>query len=207
MTFDRGFEENWTVGEILSAMAGTEHPGYIKKIILQLQQWMEESMSPEGADQGSDPLSALFDSVMEMDGEKLFTRLEWVDEYADLLPNLKKPSGHEDVIVLNVGPTDFEDSIRMAIDYASLFNRKLCRRVWMISDTFIISDIYRYLSHIRALGAQGVVFRFLQVTPWGWTEIPLAADNAPGNRIVWNNRKDEATPGEDERKRDDRLTR
>jgi len=207
MTFDRGFEENWTVGEILSAMAGTEHPGYIKKIILQLQQWMEESMSPEGADQGSDPLSALFDSVMEMDGEKLFTRLEWVDEYADLLPNLKKPSGHEDVIVLNVGPTDFEDSLRMAIDYASLFNRKLCRRVWMISDTLIISDIYRYLSHIKALGAQGVVFRFLQVTPWGWAEIPLAADSAPGNRIVWNNRKDGAAPGEDDRKRDDRLTR
>jgi hypothetical protein len=43
-----------------------------------------------------------------------------VDDYADLLPNLKKPSGHEDAVVLKVGPHDFEDSLRMAIDYDPL---------------------------------------------------------------------------------------
>ena len=207
MTFERGNEEKWTVGEILSAMAGTEHPRYIQKIVTQLQQWMEESLTSEAAEHDGDPLSALFDSVLEADGEKLFSQLEWVDDYADLLPNLRKPSGHEDAVILNVGPTDFEDSLRMAIDYASLFNRKLCRRVWMISDTFIIADVYRYISHIRALGAQGIAFRFLLVTPWGWTEIPLAADGTPGNRMIWNNRKGGAAPGEDERKRYDRLTR
>ena len=84
---------------------------------------------------------------------------------------------------------------------------RLPTRVWMISDTFIIADVYRYISHIRALGAQGIAFRFLLVTPWGWTEIPLAADGTPGNRMIWNNRKGGAAPGEDERKRDDRLTR
>lgn len=207
MTREHNFDEKWTVGEILSAMAGTEYPKYIQRLVAQLQQWMDESMASEATEQDGDPMSSLFDSVMEVDGERLFTQLEWVDEYADLLPNLKRPSGHEDVIVLNVGPTDFEDSLRMAIDYASLFNRKLCRRVWMVSDTFIIGDIYRYLSHIRALGAQGVVFRFLHITPWGWAEIPLAADGSASNRISWNNRKGGTSSGDDDRKRDDRLTR
>lgn len=206
MKFEQEDKEEWTIGEILSAMTGTDYPWYIQNILDQLQQWMEESLVSEG-EFDHDPLAALFDSVLEADGEKLYSQLEWVDDYADLLPNLKKPSGHEDAIILNVGPADFEDSLRMAIDYASIFNRKLCRRVWIVSDTFIISDIFRYISHIRTLGVQGIAFRFLLVTPWGWTEIPLAANGAPGNRISWNNKKSGKSPGEDERKKDDRLTR
>lgn len=210
MTQENRYEENenWTVGEILSAMAGSDYPKYILKIVSQLQQWMEEAIAADTSENGGDPLTALFENVLEMDGERLFTQLEWVDDYADLIPNLKRPAGHEDVVVVNAGPSDFEDSLRIAIDYASLFNRKLCRRIWVISDSIIIGDIYRYLSHIRALGQQGIVFRFLLVTPWGWTEIPLAAEGAPGNRISWkNNHAGGNSSGEDERKRDDRLTR
>ncbi len=210
MTQENRYEENenWTVGEILSAMAGSDYPKYILKIVSQLQQWMEEAIAADTSDSGGDPLTALFENVLELDGERLFTQLEWVDDYADLIPNLKRPSGHEDVVVVNAGPSDFEDSLRIAIDYASLFNRKLCRRIWVISDSIIIGDIYRYLSHIRALGQQGIVFRFLLVTPWGWTEIPLAAEGAPVNRISWkNNRAGGISSDEDERKQDDRLTR
>ncbi|GAB1400944.1 hypothetical protein MASR1M66_24000 [Aminivibrio sp.] len=210
MTQENRYEENenWTVGEILSAMAGSDYPKYILKIVSQLQQWMEEAIAADTSENGGDPLTALFENVLEMDGERLFAQLEWVDDYADLIPNLKRPAGHEDVVVVNAGPSDFEDSLRIAIDYASLFNRKLCRRIWVISDSIIIGDIYRYLSHIRALGQQGIVFRFLLVTPWGWTEIPLAAEGAPGNRISWkNNHVGGNSSGEDERKRDDRLTR
>jgi hypothetical protein len=200
--------DNWTVGEILSAMTGVEYPEYILRVVGQLQQWMEEYAPSQDAPQGEDPLAALFEGPFEIDSEKFFSQLEWVDEYADLLPNVQKPSGHEDVIVLSAGPTDFEDSLRMAIDYAALFNRKVCSRVWVISDTFIISDVHRYLSHIRALGQQGVAFRFLLVTPWGWTEIPLAAEPTRGNRISWRNAKKGGTPhGDDDLKRDDRLTK
>ena len=207
MTFEQKNDETWTVGEILSAMAGTEYPEYIQKIVSLLQRWMEDSIAAEAAEHDDDPLSMLFENGIDGDGDKLFSQLEWVDDYADLLPNFRKPEGHEDAVVLNVGPSDFEDSIRMAIDYASLFNRRLCRRVWLISDTFIIGDIYRYIAHIRALNSQGIAFRFLLVTPWGWTEIPLAAESAPGNRISWNNRRGGTSPGDDERKKDDRLTR
>ncbi len=199
---------NWTVGELLSAMTGAEYPRYILGVVDQLQRWMEEYAPVQNAPHDGDPLEALFDGPLEVDGEKLFSQLEWVDEYADLLPNMRKPSGHEDVVVLNVGPVDFEDTIRMAIDYAALFNKNLCKRVWIVSDTFIISDVYRYLSHIHALGQQGVAFRFLLITPWGWTEIPMAAETAPGNHISWRNaKKGEANPGDDRRKRDDRLTK
>ena len=200
--------DSWTVGEILSAMSGSDYPQYILKIVSQVQQWMDESIRADNPSQDIDPVAALFENVMEMDGEALFNSLEWVDEYADLLPNVKRPYGNEDVVALHVGPADFEDSMRMAIDYAALFSRGVSRRVWLISDTFIIGDVYRYISHIRALNSQGVAFRFLLVTPWGWTEIPLAADSAPSSRISWKNgKKDGAAPGEDERKRDDRLTR
>lgn len=211
MRENHGNEENWTVGEILSAMNGTECPGYILKIVSQLQQWMEESLLSENPDQSGDPLSALFENSMEIDSERLFSRLDWVDDYADLIPNLRRPSGHEDAVILNAGPADFEDSLRMAIDYASLFNRGLCRRVWFISDTFIIGDVYRYMSHIRALGQHGVAFRFLLVTPWGWTEIPLASESFAGNRTAWKNGRrngeHQGGPADDERKLDDRLTR
>ena len=205
-----GNEQNeiWTVGEILSAMSGSEYPQYIVKIVNQVQQWMDESIRADNPEQDIDPVAALFENVMEMDGEALLNSLEWVDEYADLLPNIKRPFGNEDVVALHIGPADFEDSLRMAIDYAALFNRGVSRRVWLISDTFIIGDVYRYISHIRALNRQGIAFRFLLVTPWGWTEIPLAADSAPSSRIAWkNNRKGGTAPGEDDRKRDDRLTR
>jgi hypothetical protein len=201
-------DENWTVGEILSAMSGSHYPRYIIDILNQVQQWMDDSIRADNPDQDIDPVAALFENVMEMDGEALFNSLEWVDEYADLLPNIKKPYGNEDVVALHVGPADFEDSLRMAIDYAALFNRGVSRRVWMISDTFIIGDVYRYISHIRALNRQGIAFRFLLVTPWGWTEIPLAAETASTSRIQWKNgRKGGAAPGDEDRKRDDRLTR
>lgn len=201
-------EENWTVGEILSAMSGSEYPRYIIDIVNQVQKWMDDSIRAEDPDQDIDPVAALFENVMEMDGEALFNSLEWVDGYADLLPNIKKPFGNEDVVVLHVGPADFEDSLRMAIDYAALFNRGISRRIWMISDTFIIGDVYRYISHIRALNRAGIAFRFLLVTPWGWTEIPLAAETAPSSRIRWKKeRNGGAAPGDEDRKRDDRLTR
>ncbi len=153
MTFERGNEEKWTVGEILSAMAGTEHPRYIQKIVTQLQQWMEESLTSEAAEHDGDPLSALFDSVLEADGEKLFTQLEWVDDYADLLPTLRNPQATRMPSCSTWAPP-IRGQPPHGHRHASLFNRKLCRRVWMISDTFIIGDVYRYISHIRALGSR-----------------------------------------------------
>ena len=180
-------KERWTVGEILSAMSGADYPEYVLGAIDAIQRWMTDVIGGDQFAHESDPLTSLFEGPMEVDIERLFSQLEWVERHADLLPNTKRPEGKPDVVVVNAGPSDFEDSVRLAIDYASLFARGVCRRVWMLSDSFIIGDILRYSAHVRALAEQGVAFRFLLVTPWGWTEIPLIAEMPGSNRLTWRN--------------------
>ena len=118
---------------------------------------------------------------------ELFSDLESLEQYVDLIPNTRRPEGRADVIVVSVNPPDYECGVRTAIDYAALFNRKNCKRVWVISDTFIFSDTIHYAAHVDALAEQGVALRFILVTPWGWVEIPLSVNIASNQQFLWHN--------------------
>lgn len=187
MKYDNDYpEKDLTVKQLLSAISETEYPQYIFEAISKVQNWMLDAVNAP-ADQGMDPVTAIFEDGTEMDMEKLFASLESLEQYADIIPNIRRPEGKADALVISVNPPDFECGVRTAVDYAALFNRKNCKRVWVISDSFVFVDIIRYAAHVNALAEQGISLRFLLVTPWGWAEIPLTGESAANQQFLWRN--------------------
>jgi hypothetical protein len=177
----------WTVGDVLRAMTGGDIPPYIERLASQIQEWMISALSGEGELSTEDYLFG-FGDRKQGDPEVLISQLEWVDEFADILPASNEPAGHEEAVALCFGQVDFDEGMRMAIDYAALFGRDHCRRVWMLSDSWIIGEVVRYVQHFRALASHGVELRFVMVTPWGWTEIPIALETGDNDRLHWEAR-------------------
>ena len=189
-------EGDITVGQFFEALSATEYPDYIMELIEKLQDWMKEiflvSSDLEKNEKRLDPVTALFETDPELDMEELFTRIAWLEKYADILPNIKRPEGKEDVAVINIGVAELESCMRVAIDYASIFNSEKCRRVWIISDSFNFMDISGYIAHISKLSERGIKFRFLLVTPWGWIEMPIEGNDSNKNQILWKTVKKRA---------------
>ncbi|MCL2010104.1 MAG: hypothetical protein FWG71_06105 [Synergistaceae bacterium] len=173
-----------TVNELLSVIEETEYPQYILDAISRIQAWMLDTVSAP-ADQGMDPVTAMFEDGGEIDIEKLFSDLECLEQYVDLIPNTRRPEGRADVLVVSVNASDYECGVRTAIDYAALFNRENCKRVWVVSDTFVFGDTIHYAAHVNALAEQGIVLRFILATPWGWVEIPLSGEAASAQQFLW----------------------
>ena len=177
-----------TINDLLSAISETEYPQYILDAVARIQDWMLETVNAP-AEKEMDPFTAMFedDEAAGSDIEGLFDRLGSLEEYVDLIPNTRRPEGRPDVIVVSITPPDYESGLRTAIDYAAIFNRENCRRVWIVSDTFIFDDVIRYAAHVDSLAGQGIVLRFILVTPWGWVEIPLSGATASNQQFMWRN--------------------
>lgn len=159
------------VGDVLDAMSGSTIPNYVIKIMEEVEAWLASAVSEEYM---MDPVDIAGggERNLSADLEYLFGQLEWVGAHADILPVLKGNVHHEDTVILSVGPIILDEGLRMMVDHASLFARGSCRRVWMISDTWVIGDVLSYMPHIRVLREQGVQVHFMLVTPWGHSEIP-----------------------------------
>jgi hypothetical protein len=186
MSYDKKRDKDLTVTELLSTISETEYPQYILDAISKIQTWLQDTVNAP-AEQGMDPVTAMFEDGGEMDMDKLFAELESLEQYVDLIPNTRRPEGRPDVVVVSVNPPDYECGVRVAIDYAALFNRKNCKRVWVVSDTFLFWDTVHYAAHVDALADQGIVLRFILVTPWGWVEIPLSSNIASSQQFLWHN--------------------
>ncbi|MGC9490828.1 MAG: hypothetical protein ACP5CD_06340 [Thermovirgaceae bacterium] len=196
-------EKEMTVGDLLKAMSGPTQPPFIIRLVSVVQDWMANVMYPDADGQTDDFFQSYADRKIA-DPENLFGQLEWMERNADLLPAFYSPVGHEDVVVLCVGPIDFDEGMRMTVDHAALFGRATCKRVWLISDSWMIGEVARYAQHIKALEMYGVQLRFLLVTPWGWVEIPIAGEGAEnglnrsdgwstgGNNMLRFKRRDES---------------
>lgn len=189
--------EGMTVNELLSAISETEYPQYILEALANIRDWMNEAINKTDDEEGYDPLTAIFEHTFDFDEddngsiENLFERLYDVEKFADVLPNTKAPGGKADTLVINIAPPDYEGGLRAAIDYAAVFNRQNCRRVWIISNSFIFDEIIKYSPHVDALANQGITLRFILVTPWGWVELPLSGATASKNQFVWRNSSEE----------------
>ncbi len=179
-------DKEWTIGEILREMSTPRFPHFITRVIDQVQNWMSELIY-EDRDETERDLYSMMDSSVPGDPEKLIRELEWVEDFADLFPGTSQPSGQKDMIVLCLGPADFDDGMRIAVDHSALFARGLCKRVWILCDNWIMGEVIRYLQHIRALNSEGVTFHFILVTPWGWSEIPISHDPVAGRKLDWKN--------------------
>ncbi len=182
-------EKEWKISDIFRKMETREYPDFITKMVEQVQEWMIHIIQDGMSELERDSFFSMLEGSIQGDPEKLFKDLEWVEDHADLVPGSRKPVGHEDIIVLCLGPADFDDGMRLAVDYSALFGRGFCKRVWMICDSWIIGDVVRYLEHIRALVAEGVSFNFIFVTPWGWSEIPIRTEAFNGGKLDWRSGK------------------
>lgn len=124
-------------------------------------------------------------SEMEESLEALFERIDAIDENVDVIPNTHKPAGNKDAMIINILSPESDGGLRTAIDYAGVFNRKKCERVWILSDSFVFDDAAHFTGHITALEKQGITIRFILVNPWGWVELPLSRASAQRKQIVW----------------------
>lgn len=182
-------EESITINELLSAISESEYPEYILEAISRIQEWMGE-MVEKSDDDNDDIFSEIFGENFEDDPrgiDTLFERLEDLGEYADVVPNSKSSEGKADAVIVSIAPPDYESGLRMAIDYAAVFNRPTCKRVWIISDTFIFDDVVKFSAHVDALSEQGITLRYILVTPWGWVELPLSGMTAAKHSFLWRN--------------------
>lgn len=167
----------WTVGDVLNAMSGAgaakpSVPDYVHKMLNEVQTWLSGAMNDEAAVDLLDIATGGADRNHPGDIEYLFDQLEWAAGYADVIPATHEAPSHEEAVILSVGPIVLDEGMRMMVDHAALFAAETCRRVWMISDTWVIGDIMVYMPHIRALAERGIELRFMLVTPWGYSEIP-----------------------------------
>ena len=177
------------MSELLSSISENEYPQYILDAISRVQEWMKD-MTEDNDDSDDDIFSAIFGENFE-DGnpgiEALIERLDDIGEYADILPNPKTPEGKSDAVIISITPPEYESGLRSAIDYAAVFNRNTCKRVWIISDTYILDDVMKFSSHVDALSEQGITLRYILVTPWGWVELPLSGNTASKHAFLWRN--------------------
>ena len=169
------------ISDILNAISETEYPAYILDAIERVQDWMKEMIKPESEPEDE---SDIFRSLFQLDYDEednihgLISRLQGLREYADVIPNSEMPDGKPDTVIVSITPPDYECGLRTAIDYAAVFNRLTCKRVWIISDSFVFDDIVKYSGHVDALSEQGITMRYILVTPWGWVELPLSGKMA-----------------------------
>ena len=178
-----------TINELLSAISENEYPQYVLEAISRVQEWMKEVTEKPDTDE-ADIFAAIFgDGFDDETGglESLYERLEDLDEFADVIPNTKAPDGKPDTLIVSITPPDYESGLRTAIDCAAVFNRPNCRRVWIISDTFIFDDVVKHSPHVDALAGQGITLRFILVTPWGWVELPLSGTTVSKRQFLWRN--------------------
>ncbi|MDR1651130.1 MAG: hypothetical protein LBR87_05025 [Synergistaceae bacterium] len=160
----------WMVGDLLDAMSGSNIPNYVTMVIQEVQAWLSSVVSEDYAVDPADITGG--DRQLSADLEFLFSQLEWAGAYADVLPVLKGEPKHEDALILSIDPILLEEGLRMLVDHAALFARDVCRRVWLVSDTWVTGEVLPYLPHIRALRERGTVVHFMLVTPWDYSEIP-----------------------------------
>ena len=163
-------KDQWMVGDLLDAMSGSHTPNYVTMVIQEVQSWLASAITEEyrvdTADAASDERN------ISADLEYLLSQIEWAAAYADILPSLKGAPKQEEAIIMSVGPIILDEGLRMLVDHVGLFARDVCRRVWMISDSWVIGDAIPYVPHLKALREQGVKTHFMLVTPWNYFEIP-----------------------------------
>ncbi|MBQ9595791.1 MAG: hypothetical protein IJR35_08040 [Synergistaceae bacterium] len=183
---------NITVSQLLSAISNTEYPEHVLETVGRVREWMSDMISRQEDEQEhdeSDIFDAIFGQLFEEEDNgimNLFERLDDLREFADIIPGRQEPAGKPDTIVVSITPPDYESGLRAAIDYAAVFNRPRCKRIWIISDTFIFNDVNKFSPHVDALSEQGITMRFILVTPWGWVELPLSGKMASKQQFSLN---------------------
>ncbi len=179
----RESREEVRISEVLRAMERPAYPEYIQKVVEQIQGWMSAALEGEEFP-GEDEIFSSMERRFGMEPEYFFAQMEWLQAHADVIPSMQPSEDREDAVVIAIAPMDIEEGLRMAIDHAAVFSSGKCRRIWILSDNWVLGESFRYQPHVQTLKKRGILFHYILVTPWGWTEIPFTKNF--GNRnIPW----------------------
>lgn len=171
-------KDMWTVGDVLNAMNAPQLlPENVVRVLGEVQNWLAGAMADFDQTDLLDVATGGTDRGYWGDLEYLFNRLEQVSPYIDIVPAFKEIRGTEDAVILSVGSIVLDEGMRMMVDHAALFAAGMVKRLWVVSDTWLIGDLLSYLPHIKALRRRGIELRFFLVTPWGYSEIPWSRAN------------------------------
>ena len=175
------------MSDLLSAISESEYPQYILEAIEIIRDWIHSAINKPEENENQDIFAEFFGNIDDEAGgvDELFSRLEKLEEYANIVPNSNKNNGKPDTLIISLASSDYDSGLRAAIDYAAVFNRPSCKRVWIISDTFIFDEIVKFIPHVEALSEQEISLRFILVTAWGWVELPLCESSATRKQFLW----------------------
>ena len=178
------------MSDLLSAISESEYPQYILEAVEIIRDWIHNAINKSeenGNVKDNDIFAEFFGEFDDETGniEELYSRLGNLEEFANIIPNSNKNNDKADTLIISLAASDYDSGLRAAIDYAAVFNRPHCKRVWIISDTFIFDEIIKFVPHVEALSSQGINLRFILVTAWGWVELPLSESSASKNQFLW----------------------
>ena len=157
-----------TASSLMRNILNPDYPKYMERLLNQVKGWLTKTFRVDGIDMA-------YWEVMRENPDALFSELKWIESKVALLPAAEPPQPHAEAVVLYLGEVDIYESMRLAVDYSLIFSKGNCRRIWVITDCWIPSDIMGYKDHIKAMTENGITLRFLIITPWGWIELPLAS--------------------------------
>lgn len=163
-----------TIADVLKAIDGEDYPPYMENLLKQISSWLNMAVTQDFC--GQDVEDSFWG--YEDDDHKetsLLEKLSWAGEHASIIPSEKTPPPMREAVILSIGPIFFDEGLRMAMDQAAIFAQGICKRVWLLCDTWSTAEIAAHREHLIALNLQGIELRFILVTPWGWTEIPVSA--------------------------------
>ena len=99
------------------AMSGKGYPTYLLKFITDVQSWMEDILAGEELrDNEREILMPYLEEPFEVDMDNLFSRLEWAEEFADVIPSIHKPKGMTMPLCLPL----VQRNLRMAFAWPSI---------------------------------------------------------------------------------------
>ncbi len=186
------------MSDLLSAISETEYPQYILEAVEIIRDWIHDAItkSEENNNDSKDIFAEFFGELDDEAGsiDELYSKLGSLEEFANIVPNSNKNNDKADTLIISLAASDYDSGLRAAIDYAAVFNRPHCKRVWIVSDTFIFDEIIKFVPHVEALSGQGINLRFILVTAWGWVELPLSESSATKNQFLWRTQENKAKP-------------
>jgi len=181
-------DEQVYVEDLLKMMSLQDYPPFIERLLSQMQGFMWGFVSDgEEVKRVEELASEGYDLD---DPQYLLEQLAWIKEYADLITPEIEECNREEAVILSFTPIDNDEAIRWAVDHAALFARGICRRIWILGENWDLSEVLQYSKHIKALAKIGVSIRFLLLTPWGWTEVPLFKEISGDEKrgLLWKER-------------------
>ena len=167
-TINDGLDPDITAASFMRSLLKPDYPDYIIRLLNQVKGWLTKTFQIDG-------INMPYWEIMRANPDALFNELSWIESKVALLPSPVPPAPQAEAVTLYLGELDTYEALRLAVDYSLIFSKGACRRMWIVTDSWVTVDVLGFKDHINAMQENGIALRFLIVTPWGWVEFPVSS--------------------------------